>query len=147
QFVAAKPIMRLSLLRNARYASVIVIVFAVGAALYGVAYLVPQFLSLISGYNAEQAGNIMLLSGVPAFLMMPVLPRLLGRVDFRLMVVAGLAFFIGSCLLDTSLTVQSSGHDFIWSQLLRGVGQMLAMMPLNQASMAAVSREDSGDAA
>ena len=147
QFVAAKPIMRLSLLRNARYASVIVIVFAVGAALYGVAYLVPQFLSLISGYNAEQAGDIMLLSGLPAFLMMPVLPRLLGKVDFRLMVVAGLVFFIVSCMLDTSLTAQSTGHDFVWSQLLRGVGQMLSMMPLNQASMAAVSREDSGDAA
>jgi DHA2 family multidrug resistance protein len=41
----------------------------------------------------------------------------------------------------------SVGHDFIWSQLLRGVGQMLALMPLNQASMAAVSREESGDAA
>jgi DHA2 family multidrug resistance protein len=147
QFVASKPIMRLSLLRNPRYASVIVIVFAVGAGLYGVAYLVPQFLSLISGYNAEQSGDIMLLSGVPAFMMMPILPRLLGRIDYRALVIGGLVCFAVSCLLDTSLTVQSAGHDFVWSQLLRGVGQMLAMMPLNQASMAAVSREDSGDAA
>ncbi|CAB3707449.1 Colistin resistance protein EmrB [Trinickia soli] len=147
QFVARKPIMRLSLLRNPRYASVIVIVSAVGAGLYGVAYLVPQFLSLISGYNAEQSGDIMLLSGVPAFLMMPLLPRLLGKVDFRVMVIGGLVCFAVSCMLDTSLTAQSAGHDFIWSQLLRGVGQMLAMMPLNQASMSAVSREDSGDAA
>ena len=147
QFVAAKPIIRLSLLRNARYASVIVIVSAVGAAIYGISYLVPQFLSLISGYNAEQAGNIMLLSGAPAFLMMPVLPRLLNKVDFRLMVVGGLGFYIVSCFLDTGLAAQSTGYDFVWSQLLRGVGQMLAMMPLNQASMAAVSREDSADAA
>ncbi|MGG1947488.1 MDR family MFS transporter [Trinickia sp. NRRL B-1857] len=147
QFVAAKPIMRLSLLRNPRYASVIVIVFSVGAGLYGVAYLVPQFLSLVSGYNAEQSGNIMLLSGIPAFLMMPVLPKLLGKVDFRLMVISGLVCFAVSCMFDTSLTAQSAGHDFVWSQLLRGVGQMLAMMPLNQASMSAVSREDSGDAA
>ncbi|HVW52212.1 MAG TPA: MDR family MFS transporter [Trinickia sp.] len=147
QFVATKPIMRLSLLRNARYASVIVIVFAVGAGLYGVSYLVPQFLSLISGYNAEQSGDIMLLSGLPAFMMMPILPRLLGKVDFRVLVISGLVCFGVSCLLDTSLTAQSAGHDFVWSQLLRGVGQMLAMMPLNQASMAAVSREDSGDAA
>jgi DHA2 family multidrug resistance protein len=39
------------------------------------------------------------------------------------------------------------GHDFYTSQLLRGVGQILSMMPLNQASMAAVSREEAGDAA
>ncbi|MDY0744604.1 MDR family MFS transporter [Paucibacter sp. R3-3] len=144
---AAKPILRLSLLRNASYASVIVIVFTVGAGLYCVSYLVPQFLALIAGYNAAQAGSIMLLAGLPAFAMMPILPRLISRVDFRVMVICGLLCFAASCLLDIDLTAQSVGHDFIGSQLLRGVGQMLCMMPLNQASMAAVTREESGDAA
>jgi len=147
QIYAKRPILRLSLLKNKSYASVIFIVFTVGAGLYCVSYLVPQFLSLIAGYNAEQAGMVMLLSGVPAFLVMPILPRMLGRVDFRVMVIAGLLCFAGSCLLDTTLTAQSVGHDFTWSQLLRGVGQMLALMPLNQASMVAVSREESGEAA
>jgi DHA2 family multidrug resistance protein len=50
-------------------------------------------------------------------------------------------------MLDIALTAQSGGRDFLWSQLLRGTGQILALMPLNQASMAAVSREDAGDAA
>ncbi len=147
QLVANKPIMRLSLLRNVRYASVILIVSAVGAGIYGISYLVPQFLSLIAGYNAEQSGGIMLLSGLPAFLVMPILPRLLNKVDFRVLVVSGLACFVISCFIDTGLTAQSAGHDFLWSQLLRGAGQMLAMMPLNQASMAAVSRDESADAA
>ncbi|AYQ86296.1 MULTISPECIES: MDR family MFS transporter [Burkholderia] len=147
QFTAKRPMLRLSLMRNPRYASVIVIVAAVGAGLYGVSYLLPQFLSIVSGYNAEQAGEIMLLSGLPAFLMMPILPKLLGKVDFRILVVSGLMLFFLSCMLDISLTAQSVGHDFVWSQLIRGVAQMLAMMPLNQASMAAVSREESGDAA
>ncbi|SEJ35970.1 MFS transporter, DHA2 family, multidrug resistance protein [Paraburkholderia tropica] len=147
QFVAKKPILRLSLMRNPRYASVIVIVSAVGAGLYGISYLLPQFLSLVAGYNAEQSGAIMLLSGLPAFLVMPILPRLLAKVDFRVLVVSGLLLFTLNCMLDISLTAQSVGHDFVWSQLIRGVAQMLAMMPLNQASMAAVAREDSGDAA
>lgn len=147
QATAPKPILRLSLLRNPRYASVIIIVVAVGAGLYGVSYLVPQFLSLIAGYNAQQSGAVMLVAGLPSFLMMPLLPRLLGKVDFRILVIAGLLMFTGSCLLDIDLTAQSVGHDFYGSQLLRGVGQILALMPLNQASMAAVSREESGDAA
>ena len=147
QRFAQRPIMRLSLMRNPRYASVIVIVSAVGAGLYGVSYLLPQFLAIVAGYNAEQAGAIMLLSGLPAFLVMPILPRLLGKVDFRVLVISGLLLFCLSCMLDIGLTAQSVGHDFVWSQLIRGVAQMLAMMPLNQASMAAVAREDSGDAA
>ena len=147
QFIAKRPVVRLSLLRNKSYASVIFIVFVVGAGLYCVSYLVPQFLSNIAGYNAEQSGGIMLLSGLPAFAVMPILPRLLTKVDARVLVISGLLFFAGSCMLDIALTAQSVGHDFYGSQLLRGVGQMLAMMPLNQASMAAVSREEAGDAA
>ena len=147
QMFAQRPILRLSLLKNKSYASVIFIVFTVGAGLYCVSYLVPQFLSLVAGYNAQQAGMVMLLAGLPAFLMMPILPGMLGKVDFRIMVIAGLLCFAGSCLLDTGLTAQSVGHDFTVSQLLRGVGQMLALMPLNQASMTAVSRAESGEAA
>ena len=147
QFMSKAPVVRLRLLANKSYASVILIVFTVGAGLYCVTYILPQFLSGISGYNAQQSGAIMLLSGVPAFLMIPILPRMLGRVRASLMVIAGLLCFASSCLLDISLTAQSVGHDFYASQLLRGVGQMLAMMPLNQASMAAVSREEAGDAA
>ena len=147
QFIAKQPILRLSLLSNARYASVILIVFVVGMGLYCVSYILPQFLSNISGYNAEQSGVVLLVSGVPAFLLMPILPRLLGAVDARLMVILGLICFGGSCFLDIDLTAQSVGHDFFWSQLLRGAGQMLAMLPLNQASMAAVPPEEAGDAA
>ena len=147
QFTAKRPVVRLSLLANKSYASVIFIVFIVGAGLYCVSYLLPQFLAGIAGYNAEQSGGIMLLSGIPAFAMMPLLPRMLSRIDARIMVTSGLLCFAVSCLTDITLTAQSVGHDFYVSQILRGVGQMLAMMPLNQASMAAVSREEAGDAA
>jgi MFS transporter, DHA2 family, multidrug resistance protein len=79
--------------------------------------------------------------------MVPLLPRLIGRVDARLLVISGLIFFAVSCLLDVTLTTQSAGHDFYASQLLRGFGQMLAMMPLNRVSMSAVSQREAGDAA
>jgi len=147
QLTSRDPVVKLKLLANRSYASVVFIVFTVGAAFYCIAYLLPQFLAGIAGYNSEQSGAIMLLSGLPAFLMMPILPRLLGKVDPRVMVISGLVCFAASCLIDISLTAQSVGHDFYASQLLRGLGQVLAMMPLNQASMASVSREQIADAA
>ncbi len=147
QFVAKRPVVRLKLLANKSYASVILIVLTAGAGLYCVAYLVPQFLAGIAGYNAEQSGAIMLLVGLPAFAMMPVLPRMLSKVDSRLMIIVGLLFFAGSCMLDITLTAQSVGHDFYASQICRGIGQMLVLMPLNQISMSAVTREEAGDAA
>lgn len=147
QRTARRPVINLKLMLNRSYASVILIVVVIGIVLYGILYVLPQFLTLISGYNAEQSGKILFLSGVPAFLMMPFLPLILGKAPLKATVMTGLVCFAVSCFLDTELTADSSGHDFVVSQLLRGVGQILCFMPLNQASVGAVSREEAADAA
>ena len=100
QMTAKRPVIKLRLMLNRSYASVILIVVVVGIVLYGILYVLPQFLTLIAGYNAQQSGNILFLSGVPAFLMMPILPLLLGKANMKVMVVMGLLCFAGSCFLD-----------------------------------------------
>ncbi|HEX4095138.1 MAG TPA: DHA2 family efflux MFS transporter permease subunit, partial [Caulobacteraceae bacterium] len=147
QFTSKEPVVNLRLLLNRSYAGVVVLITAVGAVLYGVLYLLPQFLAGVAGYNAAQSGMVMLIAGLPSFLMVPILPPLMGRVNLRILVVAGLALLAGSCLIDTHLTAQSTGGDFTISQILRGMGQVLAMFPLNQASVGAVAPEQAGDAA
>ena len=59
---------------------------------------------------------------------------------------AGLGLMAVSCFISTSLTAESGGAVFIESQLLRGVGMILTMMYLNQATVASVSKDDAGDA-
>ena len=147
QFTSNKPVIKLRLLRNRSYSSVIVIIIMIGMVLYDILYVLPQFLSGVAGYNAEQSGWILALSGLPAFLLMPVLPRLIGRANIRLVVLCGLTCFAASCFIDIHLTAESGGSEFVISQLLRGVGQILSFMPLNQASVGAVGRADTADAA
>lgn len=147
QKASADPVIKLRLLRNPAFASATLITMAVGAAIYAATFLVPQFLSGIAGYNPRQAGGIMALSALPVFLLVPVLPRIVGRFDPRLMVALGLASLAGSCFLDIGLSPDSAGGDFTVSQLLRGVGQILAAMPLNLVSMAALGRENAADGA
>jgi MFS transporter, DHA2 family, multidrug resistance protein len=147
QFTSSHPVIKLRLLRNRTYASVIVIIISIGMVLYDILYVLPQFLSGIAGYNAEQSGWVLALSGLPAFLLMPLLPRILRRANTRLIVTIGLICFAASCFIDIHLTAQSGGSDFVLSQLLRGVGQIFSFMPLNQISVGAVSREDTADAA
>jgi DHA2 family multidrug resistance protein len=147
QLTTTRPIIKLRLLQNRTYASVILIIIVIGMVLYDILYVLPQFLGVIAGYNAEQSGWVLALSGLPAFLMMPLLPRILGRGDTRVVVFIGLVCFAWSCFLDIHLTAQSSGGDFVLSQLLRGVGQILSFMPLNQLSVGSVGRQDTADAA
>jgi DHA2 family multidrug resistance protein len=147
QMRAKRPIIKLRLLHNRTYASAILIIISVGMVLYDILYVLPQFLGVVAGYNAEQAGWVLALSGLPAFLMMPILPRLLARGNARIIVGCGIVCFAASCMLDIHLAPDSGGGDFVASQLLRGLGQILAFMPLNQISVGSVSRADTADAA
>lgn len=147
QKTSADPVIKLRLLRNPAFASATLITMFVGAAIYAATFLVPQFLSGIAGYNPRQAGGIMALSALPVFLLVPILPRIVGRFDPRLMVALGLASLAASCFFDVGLSPDSAGGDFTVSQLMRGVGQILAAMPLNLVSMAALGRENAGDGA
>ena len=147
QATAEDPVVKLRLLLNRSYASVIVIVVAVGAGLYGMTYVLPQFLSGIAGYNAEQSGQILILTGIPAMILMPILPRLMGRVDLRVLVTIGLLCFSAACFSNIYLTSDDVGSAFYLSQLLTGTGMLMAMLPLNQASVAAVDRQYAADAA
>lgn len=147
QFLAKRPVIRLKLLLDRQFGSVVVMAIVLGIVLYGTSYVIPQFLAIIADYNALQSGHVVLLAGIPSMLMMPFTPLLLRHVDIRIAVTFGLLVMALSCWLDTTLTAQSDGSDFVASQLLRGIGTIFVMMFLNQAAIRSVSREMAGDAA
>jgi MFS transporter, DHA2 family, multidrug resistance protein len=146
QLSAQRPIINLALLRDRTFGSVFVMGAVLGVALYGVAFIIPQFLSALAGYDALQSGKVVFLSGVPSLLLMPIVPLLMRVLEVRIAIVIGLLIMSLSCWIDASLTVQSSGGDFTVSQLLRGVGQIMAMLFLNQAAISAVDVSDASDA-
>jgi DHA2 family multidrug resistance protein len=147
QFTSKEPVLKLRLMKNGAYASVIVMVTFIGAVFYDTMYILPQFLSVIAGYDAQQSGWVLAISAIPGILLMPIMVRLLRLGNARWMVASGLLTFAASCFLDVHLSALSAGKNFVASQLLRGVAQMLSFSPLNQASIGAVSREDTADAA
>jgi len=147
QFLARRPVIRLALLLDRQFGSLVVLVTVVGMVLYGTSFVIPQFLAMIAGYNSLQAGQIVLLSGVPMMLLMPFTPYLIRTVDTRIAVAGGLALLGFSAYMETDLSVLSDGASFIDSQLMRGLGMMMAMMFLNQAAIRSVPVEQAGDAA
>ena len=146
QFQRRSPVVRLSLLLDRSFSAVLVMIMAVGMILFGVMFMIPQFLATISGYNAEQAGTVVLLSGIPTLMMMPFVPTLLQKVDVRILVAIGMIFFGLACALNQILTANVGGSHFILGQLLQGCGLALCMLPLNQAAISSVSPEMAGDA-
>lgn len=146
QRLAREPVINLSILLERSFGSVFVMSLMIGAALYGILYLIPQFLSGVTGYNAFQSGTIVLISGIPTLLFMPFFPLLVRILDIRLAIAIGLFFYAWSCYADSGLTSDAAGGDFYFSQILRGIGQAFALLFLNQAATSAVAKEQAEDA-
>lgn len=146
QFYARRPVIKLALLGDRQFGAVALMGIVLGMVLYGISYVIPQFLAAVAGYNALQSGNIVLLSGLPSLVMMALVPVLLRFVDVRIAVGLGLGIMAFASLYDSDLTIAADGGDFVASQLLRGVGQILGMIFLSQACVRSVPVEDAGDA-
>ena len=146
QFVASKPVIRLRILLKREFAGVFVMTLVVGAALYGILYLIPQYLTAVPGYNAEQSGFVAALSGIPTIAMMVTFPFMVKHVDVRIAVGTGLLLYSMSCFLESGLTPDSAGSSFVIGQILRGFAMFFSMFFLNQAATSSVDRRYADDA-
>jgi len=146
QLTKDRPVIRLALLRDRQFAAVVTMAIVVGMVIYGTSYTIPQFLSIIAGYNSLQSGEVVLLSGVPMMLMMPLMPMLVRTIDIRLSVTFGMMLLAWSAWAETDLTSASTGGIFAASQLIRGFGTVFTMMFLNQAAIRSVPPEQASDA-
>jgi DHA2 family multidrug resistance protein len=74
------------------------------------------------------------------FLAAPVAGRLVGKIDPRLMLMAGFGFFaVGSWWL-TYLTKDWDFWELFWPQLLRGMSLMICMVPINNLALGTLPR-------
>lgn len=146
QFRAERPIMQLSLLRKGGFAAVIAMMMVNGAILFATVFIVPQFLAAVPGYNALQAGKILSISGMTAICAALLYPIAIARIDIRILVAFGVILVGLGSWINSSLTMDSDGKVFVISQLLLGFGITYNAIPLQQASISAVSVEDAAEA-
>jgi DHA2 family multidrug resistance protein len=110
------PILDIKLLRQRNFATAVVMMFVLGMVLFGTTVLIPQFLQVQMGYTAEQAGQALSLGAVVLIFMMPIVGRLVTKVDPRFLVAFG---FIGIAGALYHMTILNLGIDFKTAALMR----------------------------
>jgi DHA2 family multidrug resistance protein len=118
----------------------------VGFTLYGSVYVLPQYLATVQGYNAEQIGMVLAWVGLPQLLIIPLVPKLMARVDARVVVVVGLAIFAASCFMNIFMSLDYSGPQLMWSNIVRALGQAVVLTPLTAIAMVGIAREEAAAA-
>jgi DHA2 family multidrug resistance protein len=97
--------------------------FMLGAALFGSTVLLPQLVQTLMGYTAQQAGMVLSPGAIAIIVLLPLVGRLIGKVDARYMI-AGAFLVAGIGLL--RMTHISGEVDFNTLMMLR-VYQMIGV--------------------
>jgi len=147
QLVRNNPLLHLRLLARRNFGLGSLANFFFGLSMYGWVYVVPLYLARIQGYNSEQIGMVLIWIGLPQLLILPLIPQVMKYIDARVLVVTGFALFVGGSLLATNISQNFSGPQFIYSSLVRALGQSLVMTPLSAITIAGIQREHAGSAA
>jgi DHA2 family multidrug resistance protein len=146
ELTTEKPLLNLRLLFRRNFGFGIVANFLLGIALYGSVYILPVYLSRIQGYNAEQIGMVLAWTGLPQLFLIPLVPRLMQRIDARIIIGIGFALFAASNFMNVHMTGDYASDQLFWPNVVRAVGQALVFAPLSAVATAGIEAENAGSA-
>lgn len=95
------PVIDLRLLANREFAALVGLMGVLGFCLFGGTFLLPAYAQSLLGYTAMDAGMLIAPGGLALMVLMPVVGRLVNRVDARWLLAIG---FLGSALTSWWLT-------------------------------------------
>ena len=134
-FTAKQPIVDLGAFANKNFAFGSVFSFVMGIGLYGLTYVYPVYLARVRGYSSLQIGETMFVTGVCMFVAAPIVGRLMGKIDPRLMIAVGFGSFAIGTWQASSITKDWDFWELLVPQMLRGFGLMSAMVPINNIAL------------
>jgi MFS transporter, DHA2 family, multidrug resistance protein len=146
ELVVEKPLLRLRLLTQWNFGIGTIASVFLGFALFGSVYLLPAYLGQVQHYNAEQIGNVLAWTGLPQLLLIPLVPKLMHRFDARYIAIAGLLLFATSSFMNIEMSLDYSGDQFFFPNIVRAVGQALTLAPLSALSLGSVAPQDAAAA-
>jgi MFS transporter, DHA2 family, multidrug resistance protein len=146
ELVVEKPLLRLRLLRQWNFGVGTIAAVFLGFALFGSVYLLPAYLGQVQRYNAEQIGNVLAWTGLPQLLLIPLVPKLMQRIDARYIAVTGLLLFAASSFMNIEMSLDYSGDQFFLPNIVRAIGQALTLAPLSSISLGSVAPQDASAA-
>lgn len=141
-----RPFIELRLLLKRNFGLATIVNVALGIGLYGSVYILPLFLAQIAQYNALQIGEVIMWAGIPQLFIVPFVPKLMQRIDLRLLIGVGISLFAVSCFMNAELTHDTGIDQLRWSQLVRACGQPLIMVPLSSIATAGIAPALAGSA-
>jgi len=132
------PVVDLSLLKDRNFGIAAFLMFMVGVVLLGSTVLIPQFLQLVMGYSATQAGLAISPGGLLIMGMLPFVGLLLSKVEARWMIGIGLAITSFALIHMTTFDTYMDFRYAVMARCSQAAGLAFLFVPINTAAYAFV---------
>jgi DHA2 family multidrug resistance protein len=102
-------------------------------------FVLPDYLTRIQGLRDLQIGDTLNWIALPQIILVPLVSLLLKHIDARLVLVFGFAMLAAGSWMDTGLTHDWAGGDFLPSQCVEAIGLAFAITALITFAIANVT--------
>ena len=137
------PIIELKLLKSRSFFISACAMFMLGIVLFGTTLLLPQMLQELYGYSAQQAGMVLSPGGIVVILLLPAVGILISKMDARYMIAFGFAVTSVGLYHFSTLTLDVSFSQAVWSRVLQAAGLAFLFIPIQTVSYIGMPREKS----
>jgi DHA2 family multidrug resistance protein len=132
-------------LKNRNFTIGVAIVTVVGVVLYGTTALLPQFLQGSMGYTAMASGLTLSPRGIGSIAAILLVSKLVGKIDSRLLIGAGLAILAYSSWDLGLINLQVSSRSITWPIILNGMAVSMLFVPLSVTTTSTLKVEEMGN--
>lgn len=102
-----------------------------GVLLYGPMALIPQMLEGLMGYPTMEVGLSMAPRGIGVLFAMLVLNRIIGKIDYRILVATGMLCNSLAMLHMSQFSLQADNWIIVTSGFVQGMGSTIIFVPLS----------------
>jgi DHA2 family multidrug resistance protein len=135
------PIIDIRLFKNRNFSISCIMMFMLGAALFGATVLLPQLVQTLMGYSAEQAGLVISPGAIVIIIMLPFIGKMINKVDPRWMIAFGFAMAGIGLLHMTTVNQDMDMKAIVLMRVYQMIGVAFLFVPIQTMTYVGVPME------
>ena len=144
ELTCSTPMLDLHFFENPRFSAASGSITLTFMALFGVIFLLTQYLQTVLGYSPLKAGAVLLPMSATMMVFAPMSARFVERIGTKIVVGAGLLITAVSLLLQLQFSVTSGIGVVIGVTMVLGLGMANVMAPATESIMGSLPRAKAG---
>ncbi len=142
-----KPVVNLRTFKSVSFTAGNIMFFIAFFCFFGSLVLLPLYLQLLMGYTATLAGMALSPGGIASLISMAIMGRLIGRIDARYILAAGIAITCYSFYMMTQFNLYADYQYVLMPRVVQGLGIGCLFVPLTTLTLSRIPKPEMGNAA